>query len=92
MPSDPQRAKPLAELLRPSSFEGLVGHAPLLAPGGILESYRGGARLFSLILYGPPGSSKTTIARLLAAESGAKVMEYTGSNFGVAEIRKAVEA
>ena len=92
MPGDSHREKPLAELLRPYSFEELIGHRPLLAHGGILESYRGGARLFALILYGPPGSSKTTIARLLAAESGAKVMEYTGSNFGVAEIRKAVEA
>ena len=83
--------QPLAETLRPRSFDELIGHDKLLAPGGILDSYRKKSRLFSLILFGPPGSSKTTIARLLASESGAKVLEYTGSTFSVGEIRKALE-
>ncbi len=91
MPIEPGD-QPLAEALRPKTFSDLIGHETLLAPGGIIDSFRSQQRLIALVLFGPPGSSKTTIARLLASETGAKVLEFTGSTFGVAEIRHAIEA
>ena len=83
---------PLAEILRPTTFDDLIGHETLRGAGGVLERYRTSQRPIALVLYGPPGSSKTTIARILAKETGATVLEFTGSTFGVADIKKAIDS
>ena len=82
--------RPLADRMRPRVLEEFVGQAHLLAPGKPLyEAIRSG-RLHSLILWGPPGTGKTTLARLIAAGSGANFIPLSAVQAGIKDIREAV--
>jgi putative ATPase len=61
-----QPNKPLAELLRPATLEEVIGQEALCGPDGVLQEWIKADKPLSLILWGPPGSGKTTIARILA--------------------------
>jgi len=87
--ADPQA--PLAERLRPRALAEVVGQRQLLAPGRPLALAAAAPRLPSMILWGPPGVGKTTLARLLAAGSGARFIVLSAVLAGVKEIREAVE-
>lgn len=81
-------AAPLAELLRPKSLDEVVGQEALIGPDGRLRLMLDRGNLSSIILWGPPGTGKTTIARLLADAVG-MVFEPVSAVFdGVAELRK----
>ncbi|MEY4724621.1 MAG: hypothetical protein RL043_770, partial [Pseudomonadota bacterium] len=67
-------AAPLAELLRPQRLEQVLGQDHLLGPSGPLTKAVAGGRLPSMILWGPPGVGKTTIARLLVQAIGARML------------------
>jgi putative ATPase len=82
---------PLAERLRPRHLGEVVGQRHLLAPGRPLALAAQAPRLPSIILWGPPGVGKTTLARLLAAGSGAHLIVLSAVLAGVKEIREAVE-
>ena len=82
---------PLAEQLRPRTLEDVVGQKHLLGPGRPLRVAFESARLPSMILWGPPGVGKTTLARLLAAASGAHFIALSAVLAGVKDIREAVE-
>jgi len=82
---------PLAEQLRPQSIHDVVGQAHLLGDGRPLQAAVASRRLHSMILWGPPGVGKTTLARLLALACGAELMAISAVLGGVKEIREAVE-
>ncbi len=84
-------ATPLAERLRPRHLDEVVGQPHLLAPGRPLRVAFESGRLPSMILWGPPGVGKTTLARLLAGATGAHFVVLSAVLAGVKDIREAVE-
>ncbi len=88
-PMDPYR--PLADRMRPRSLEEFVGQAELLAPDKPLRRLVGGATLHSLLLWGPPGSGKTTLARLIARSAKAEFHALSAVMVGIKDIREVVE-
>lgn len=84
-------ARPLADRLRPKRLEDVVGQDTLLSPDAPLGRMLAQGRLASLILWGPPGSGKTTIARLLAERAKLAFSPLSAVFSGVADVRKAVD-
>jgi putative ATPase len=76
--------------MRPRSIDELVGQSHLLAPGRILSSLAAGRTVPSLILWGPPGSGKTTLARLLGETIKAELIQLSAVDAGVKDVRDAV--
>ena len=83
---------PLADRLRPQTLEQVVGQDHLLGPGGPIRRMIEAGRLGSMILWGPPGTGKTTIARLLAKAAGYEYQSISAVFSGVADLKKAFEA
>jgi putative ATPase len=83
--------RPLADRLRPRSLDDVIGQAHLLGPNGTLRRMLASGRLGSLILWGPPGTGKTTVARLLAAEVGYTFEQISAVFSGVADLKKVFE-
>lgn len=87
----PEGFKPLAERLRPQALSEIVGQDHLLGEGGAIARAVDRGFLPSLILWGPPGVGKTTIARLLAASVGYEFQQISAVFSGVADLKKAFE-
>ena len=83
---------PLADRLRPRSLDEVVGQDHLLGEGGPIRRMVQAGRLGSMILWGPPGTGKTTIARLLAQAAGYQFQQISAVFSGVADLKKAFEA
>jgi putative ATPase len=88
--SKDRRGQPLAERMRPESLAEYVGQEHLLGPGRWLRRALESKGLTSLILWGPPGTGKTTLGRLLAAEAKAFFVALSAVMSGVKEVREAV--
>ncbi|MBK8162204.1 MAG: replication-associated recombination protein A [Gammaproteobacteria bacterium] len=82
--------QPLADRMRPRSLDDVAGQDHLLAPGKPLRSALEAGRLHSMILWGPPGTGKTTLARLMAARADAPFISLSAVFAGVKDIRAAV--
>jgi putative ATPase len=85
-------AAPLAERLRPRTLDEVIGQRHLLAPGRPLRAALESGRVHSMILWGPPGVGKTTLARLLAHAVDAQFIVLSAVLAGVKDIREAVDA
>jgi putative ATPase len=86
----PPPAGPLADRMRPRSLDEVIGQEHLLAPGRILRAALERGELHSMILWGPPGSGKTTLASLMARVAGARFVAFSAVLSGVKEIRQVV--
>lgn len=82
---------PLAELLRPRSLDEVVGQDHLVGPGTVLRRMVEGQRLASMILWGPAGTGKTTLARIVAAAAGYTADNVSAVTSGVKDVRDALE-
>lgn len=82
---------PLADRLRPQKLEDIVGQKHLLAPDKLLYKTIKSGNLFSMILWGPPGTGKTTLARAIAHQAGLEFLEYSAVTTGIVELKKVFE-
>src|SRR4051795_7823198 len=79
---------PLADRLRPKSLEEVVGQEHLTGPDGAIGRMVAAGKLASMILWGPPGTGKTSIARLLADAVGLRFVAISAVFSGVADLKK----
>ena len=82
---------PLAARMRPRTLAEFAGQEHIIGPGTVLRAAVVGGQLFSMILFGPPGCGKTTLARLIAAETGARLVQLSAVSSGTADVRAAIQ-
>jgi putative ATPase len=87
----PGLSRPLADRMRPRSVDEFVGQSQVLGPGKPLRQAIDSGQLHSMILWGPPGTGKTTLARLIAQRSDAAFIAMSAVMAGVKDVRAAVE-
>ena len=87
-PAEPDEAAPLADRLRPRRLDEVVGQDHLTGPDGAIGRMVAAGKLASMILWGPPGTGKTTIARLLADAVGMRFVSISAVFSGVADLKK----
>jgi putative ATPase len=90
-PPEPDASRPLADRLRPATLADVVGQDHLLGPDGALTRMLERGSLASLILWGPPGVGKTTIARLLASQAKLAFVQLSAVFSGVADLKRAFD-
>jgi putative ATPase len=86
----PDDAAPLAERMRPKTFDDFVGQDHLLGSDGVIRKMLSGKNIRSMIYWGPPGTGKTTLARLLATKIDAQFIQINAISSGVKELREII--
>jgi len=85
------RNAPLAARMRPRTLAEFAGQEHIVGSGTVLRAAVESGQSFSMILFGPPGSGKTTLARLVAAETDARLVQLSAVNAGTADVRAAIQ-
>lgn len=86
-----EKTAPLADRLRPDTLDEFYGQEHILGAGKFLSSAISGKKVPSLVLWGPPGSGKTTLARIIARELDATFLKYSAVLSGIKEIKEAIQ-
>jgi putative ATPase len=84
-------SRPLAERMRPGTLREFIGQGHLMGPSSLLRSAIENDRLFSMILWGPPGCGKTTLARIVSKETQSHFVHFSAVLAGVKQIREVIE-
>jgi putative ATPase len=87
-----EASRPLAERMRPRSLTEFIGQAHVTGEGALIRRMAEEDRIFSMILWGPPGCGKTTLARIVAGETRSHFVHFSAVLSGVKEIRAVIEA
>jgi putative ATPase len=82
---------PLADRMRPVTFDEVVGQSEMVKPGAVFRGMIESGNVPSMIFWGPPGSGKTTLARVLAAVSGMEFEQLSAVTAGVSEVRQIIK-
>src|SRR5689334_20144802 len=90
-PTPSPAGEPLAARMRPRTLDEIVGQEHLLAPGKLLRRLIETDRITSMILWGPPGSGKTTLADVIARSTHARFVTLSAVSAGVADLRRVVD-
>jgi putative ATPase len=83
-------SRPLAERMRPRSLDEFAGQQDAVGPGSLLRQAIAGDRIFSVILWGPPGCGKTSLARIVARQTRSHFVHFSAVLSGVKEIRAVI--
>jgi putative ATPase len=86
-----ETSRPLADRMRPVQIDDMAGQDPVLGKGSLIRSAIENDRIFSMILWGPPGCGKTTLAQIIANETRAFFAQFSAVLSGVKEIRAVIE-
>src|ERR1044071_9485468 len=84
-------SQPLADRMRPATIDDFIGQEHLLGAGKLLRGMVAAGKLQSLILWGPPGSGKTTLAQILASSAGAACVHFYAVTSGVKDLKKIIQ-
>src|SRR3989475_10964951 len=86
--SEPDKSRPLADRMRPRTLDEYVGQEHLIAPGKPLRAQIERDDIGSLIFWGPPGTGKTTLAKIIASMTRAEFIEFSAVLSGIKEIKQ----
>ena len=82
--------KPLAEILRPSSFSEVAGQSHLVSPRGVITRMLGSGRISNMIFFGPPGTGKTTVANIIAKNSGMELFRLNATTASLSDVKEVI--